>query len=182
MAWRERLVWWLAAPIYDRLARGFDPGRRWAVDALALEDTDRVLLQGCGTGIDLAFLPTVGTVTAVDRSAAMVRRCRRRGAALDQQLSVRVADASSVGCPDHSFDAVLVHFLCSVADDPRGVLAEAGRLLAPAGRISILDEPPTPAAGRPADALDRMVTDAGLAIERRTSFPAGYEAIIAGHR
>lgn len=139
--WLDRLAWRLTAPVYDRLARRLEPGRTWVATALDLSSDDRVLLLGCGTGLDLEHVPTDAPVVAVDRSRSMVRRCRRRGAELGVDLETRVGDARSVASPDRSFDAVFVHLLLSVAAEPDAVLAEASRLLTDGGRLSILDEP-----------------------------------------
>jgi ubiquinone/menaquinone biosynthesis C-methylase UbiE len=167
-------VWRLTAPVYDRLARPFAPGRAWVADALDLSGDDRVLLLGCGTGLDLEHLPTDATVVAVDRSRTMARRCRHRAGTLGMELETRTGDARSVASPDASFDAVLVHLLLSVTDDPGAVLAETSRVLAPGGRVSILDEP--------LEYCDeKLLPAAGLVAERSESFGA-CSATIATHR
>lgn len=175
--WLDRVVWRLTAPVYDRLARPIEPGRAWVADSLALSSDDRVLLLGCGTGLDLAYLPAGASVVALDRSRSMVRRCRRRAEALDLDLETRVGDARSVASPDRSFDAVLIHLLVSVAEDPAAVLAEAARLLTDDGRLSILDEPTDGGDGR----RDERLAAAGLAPERSESF-GPYTATVATKR
>lgn len=168
----DRLVWRLTAPVYDRLARPVRPGRAWVADALDLSADDRVCLLGCGTGLDLESLPTDAVVVAVDRSPAMVGRCRQRARALDRDIETRIGDARSVSAPDGAFDAVLVHLVLSVTDDPAAVLAEASRLVGAGGRVSILDEPAeTPHTQR--------LRAAGMEARRTASFD-GYRATIAG--
>ena len=61
----------------------YRPGRIAAIESLRLAPGDRVLVLGCGTGLDLPLLaaavgPT-GTIVAVDDSAVMLRRSGRRG-------------------------------------------------------------------------------------------------------
>ena len=57
-------------------------GRTVAVDALALQRGDRVLVLGSGTGLDLPVIADAigpdGTIIAVDDSAVMLRRSARR--------------------------------------------------------------------------------------------------------
>ncbi|MFB6072754.1 MAG: hypothetical protein ABEJ88_07285 [Halobacterium sp.] len=55
--WWNRLRYRLYAPVYDRLATSFEAGRRRAVERLALEPGDRVLVVGCGTASDLEYFP-----------------------------------------------------------------------------------------------------------------------------
>jgi ubiquinone/menaquinone biosynthesis C-methylase UbiE len=179
--WLDRLVWRLAAPVYDRLGRHVAPGRSWVADALDLSGDDRVLLLGCGTGLDLEYLPTDATVVAVDRSPQMVRQCRHRAGKLGLDLETRTGDARSVASPDGAFDAVLVHLLLSVADDPAAVLAESSRVLTDGGWLSILDEPVPWAADFPDDHHGEPLRAAGLVADRSESF-GPYTATIATHR
>jgi len=174
--WLDRLVWRFTAPVYDRLARNVAPGRAWVADSLALSSDDRVLLLGCGTGLDLEYLPTGAEIVAVDRSPAMVHRCRRRAGALGIDIEARVGDARSVASPERSFDAVLVHLLLSIVDDPDAVLAEASRVLVPDGSVSIIDEPKRI---HPTVTQTERLRTAGLVANRSASFGA-YEATIAG--
>ncbi len=167
--------------MYDRLARPLAPGRRWVANALPLSSDDRVLLLGCGTGLDLEWLPNDAAILAVDQSPTMVRRCRRRGAALGIDLKTWVGDARSVPRHDGSFDAVLVHLLLSVTDDPDAVLAEASRLLAAGGRLSVLDEPRPATGGANDEQHDHTLRAAGLAAERSETF-GHYTATIASSR
>jgi SAM-dependent methyltransferase len=64
----------LYAPIYDLVARPLRRGRKRAIERLALQAGDRVLLLGAGTGVDLAHLPDDVSVTALDQMPAMVDR------------------------------------------------------------------------------------------------------------
>jgi phosphatidylethanolamine/phosphatidyl-N-methylethanolamine N-methyltransferase len=72
-------VW---APAYDALVRaaGFDAARRLSIDRLRLAASDRVLIVGAGTGLDLDFLPSNVHVTAIDVTPAMLKHLERRAA------------------------------------------------------------------------------------------------------
>lgn len=130
----------LYAPIYDIVARPLNRGRKRAVERLEIEAGDRVLLLGAGTGADLAYLPADVSVTAVDLTPAMVNKIEARADSLGMDVDARVGDAQSLDLPSDAFDAVTLHLILSVVPDPAAVIAEADRLLAPGGRVSIYDK------------------------------------------
>jgi len=59
---------------------------------------------------------------------------------LGLNVNVRIGDAHVLPFADDTFDVVLLHLLLSVLPDPEAVAAEATRVLAPGGRISIYDK------------------------------------------
>lgn len=126
----------------------FAAPRRRAVELLAPQPGQRVLIVGCGTGADLPHLPAHVAVTAVDITPEMVERTRRRAAALGRTVDARVMDASALEFPDRSFDLVLLHLIVAVVPDPRGCITEAARVLVPGGRATVLDKF-VPEGGRP---------------------------------
>ncbi|MBU9766477.1 class I SAM-dependent methyltransferase [Mycobacterium sp. TNTM28] len=127
-------VYRLGMPVFDRLFY-----RRYRRDAMS-HATGRLLMVGIGPGRDLMFLPTAVTaVAAVEPDAAMRRMAgalaRRRGIALE------IVDGSGESIPfgDNSFDTVHAGLvLCSV-DDVAATLAEIRRVLAPGGRLVVLE-------------------------------------------
>ena len=100
----------------------------------------RLLMLGIGPGTDLSYLPpAVTTVVAMEPEAAFRRMASavagRRGIAVDIVDGV----AESIPFPDNSFDSVHVGLvLCSV-DDVDAALSEIRRVLAPGGRLVILE-------------------------------------------
>jgi SAM-dependent methyltransferase len=127
-------VYRLGMPVFDRLFY-----RRYRRSAMS-HAIGRLLLVGLGPGTDLLFLPAaVTSVAAVEPDPAMRRMARalarRRG------IDVEVADGvgESIPFPDSSFDSVHVGLvLCSVDDVP-ATLAEIRRVLAPDGRLVVLE-------------------------------------------
>jgi ubiquinone/menaquinone biosynthesis C-methylase UbiE len=121
-------------PIFDRLFY-----RRYRREAMS-HATGRLLLVGLGPGTDLLFLPsTVTSVAAVEPEAPMRRMAsalaRRRG------ITAEIVDGvgESIPFPDNSFDSVHVGLvLCSV-DDVTATLGEIRRVLAPGGRLVVLE-------------------------------------------
>ncbi|MFD6197101.1 class I SAM-dependent methyltransferase [Mycobacteriaceae bacterium NPDC060252] len=127
-------VYRLGMPIFDRLFY-----RRYRREAMSLA-TGRLLIVGVGPGTDLMFLPPAVTfVAAVEPEAAMRRMAgalaRRRGVDVDILDGV----GESIPFPDNSFDSVHVGLvLCSV-DDVAATLGEIRRVLAPGGRLVVLE-------------------------------------------
>lgn len=150
--WWRRARWRLYAPVYDRLASPFERGRWRAIERLSPTPGDRILLVGCGTGLDLEHMSDGTLITAIDIVPENVRRTAERADALGFDIETRVADAEDLPFADGSFDAVALHLLLAVVPDPEAVLAETARVLASDGRVSVFDkfvpEGTTPSLGR----------------------------------
>jgi ubiquinone/menaquinone biosynthesis C-methylase UbiE len=135
---RIRYRW--AAPLYDRIVRPLAAGRARAVELLALKGGERILIVGCGTGLDLELLPRTAAITAIDLTPEMVSRTRERAKELDLTIDTREMDAAKLDFADSSFDVVLLHLILAVVPDPERTATEAGRVLRPDGRASIFDK------------------------------------------
>jgi demethylmenaquinone methyltransferase/2-methoxy-6-polyprenyl-1,4-benzoquinol methylase len=136
------------APRYDRMNRvislGLDQSwRRAAVEAVEIGPGDRVVDLAAGTG-DFAELAAVrgAHVVAVDFSRGMLcsGRARLPGVQFVQ------ADASSLPLSDGVASVVTCGFSLRNFEDLEAVLAETARVLAPGGRLAIVetDEPRAP--------------------------------------
>jgi demethylmenaquinone methyltransferase/2-methoxy-6-polyprenyl-1,4-benzoquinol methylase len=128
------------APVYDAMNRvmtaGLDGRWRSETAAAVVRPGDRVLDACCGTGdLALASLRAGGLVTGLDFSERMLERARRKSAVIEW---VR-GDALALPFADGSFDAATVGFgVRNLSDLERG-LAELRRVLAPGGRVGILE-------------------------------------------
>lgn len=138
--WWNRVRYGVYAPIYDWVAKPFEAGRKRAIERVDPQPNDRILVLGCGTGMDLDYLPADTSVTAIDMSESMVRRTESRAESLGMDVDARVGDAKSLPFDDDAFDVVLLHLVISVVPDPKALVDEATRVLAPDGRISIYDK------------------------------------------
>jgi phosphatidylethanolamine/phosphatidyl-N-methylethanolamine N-methyltransferase len=136
----NRLRYTAYAPFYDLIARRLNRGRRRAIELLDVREGERVLIVGCGTGLDLELLPRNARVTAVDLTPAMVEKTRARAASLGMSVDARVMDAARLEFDDGSFDCVLLHLILAVVPDPYATAREAARVLRPGGRVSIFDK------------------------------------------
>ncbi|MGB3332613.1 MAG: class I SAM-dependent methyltransferase [Mycobacterium sp.] len=127
-------VYRLGMPFFDRLFY-----RRYRRTAMSYA-MGRLLMIGLGPGADLMFLPAaVTSVAAIEPEPAM----RRMAAAIARRHGITVDIVDGVGesipFPDNSFDSVHVGLvLCSV-DDVDATLGEIRRVLAPGGRLVVLE-------------------------------------------
>lgn len=135
----NQTIYRLYAPIYDRAMRRLThAARRRAMELLAPQPGERLLLPGVGTGLDLPFIPGGVHVVATDLSSAMLRHTYAK--ANGQRLDTAIMDATMLGVPHACFDAVLLNLILSVAPDGAATFAEAWRVLRPGGRAVIFDK------------------------------------------
>ena len=104
----------------------------------------RVLDVGTGTGRLLEFLaPRLECGLGIDASRTMLALARVRLAKPEySHLGVRLADMYALPLHDASYDVVLLQMVLHYAEDPSQVIAEAARVLAPGGRLLIVDLAP----------------------------------------
>ncbi|BBH71764.1 ubiquinone/menaquinone biosynthesis methyltransferase [Actinoplanes sp. OR16] len=134
---KARRVWDKTAPTYDRqiafLERHwFAGGREW----IGARATGRILDVGVGTGRNLPHYPIEASVTGIDLSPAMLAVARQRAT---RPVELREGDATRLPFADASFDTVVCALALCAIPDPRAAIAEAGRVLAPGGRLLLLD-------------------------------------------
>jgi len=128
------------APVYDAMNRVMTAGldqrwRRLTVQAV-VRPGDRVLDACCGTGdLALAARAAGGVVTGLDFSERMLERARRKSPAIEWVSG----DLTALSFPEGSFDAATVGFGVRNVDDLDKALAELRRVLAPGGRVGILE-------------------------------------------
>ena len=128
----------------DTRERQLVPGRSWAAWARALGHLlpkVRVADLGCGDGyLTVEASRWAARVIAVDRSAAALERAR----ALARRRRVRNVtwkrgELEKLPLADGSVDVALLSQALHHAVDPTKALGEATRILAPGGRLLILD-------------------------------------------
>jgi ArsR family transcriptional regulator len=135
------------APEWDRLRSLHAPEE--AVEAAILDTLGprpiRALVDlGTGTGRMLQLLgPRAGRVVGLDASHAMlsVARANLEKAGL-ARIELRQGDIYAPPLESNAFDLVIVHQVLHYLDDPARALREAARLLAPGGRLLVVDFAP----------------------------------------
>jgi ArsR family transcriptional regulator len=139
---------------FERNADGWDGIRSLhvsdeAVEAAILAALDTrpcgdLLDIGTGTGRMIELLaPLARQATGVDRSPEMLRVARGKLAATRLgNCQVRLADMYELPVANGAADTVVVHQVLHYAEDPAAVIREAARVLAPGGRLLIVDFAP----------------------------------------
>jgi SAM-dependent methyltransferase len=127
-------VYRLGMPLFDRAF--YYRYRRAAIG----HATGRLLMLGLGPGTDLKFVPpAVTSVAAVEPVAAFRRTASRLAHRRGIEVDIVDGVGESIPFPDNSFDSVHVGLvLCSV-HDVAATLSEIRRVLAPGGRLVVLE-------------------------------------------
>ena len=124
--------------------RQFVPGRSWAAWARALGlllPPLEIADLGCGEGfLTLEVAHWAHRVVAIDRSARVLQRAR----ALARRRRVsnvvwKRGELDRLPLDDASVDAAILSQALHHADDPAQAVAEAARVVRPAGRVLVLD-------------------------------------------
>ena len=147
-----------------------DPAIRAAWRALLLAHlppaTARVADLGCGTGTLSVLLAEQGyAVSGVDLSPEMVARARAKAAAAPgTDAGFAVGDAADPPLPDGSFDVVLSRHVLWALPDPAAGLARWVDLLAPGGRLVLVEGRWSTGAGLTADETAALVRATGRGV------------------
>ena len=162
-------AWDAEAPTFDEAPdHGLrDPAVRTAWRSLLLEHLPpapaRVADLGCGTGTLSVLLAQCGFwVDGLDLSPAMVRLAGEKAAA-DPGLAVtfRVGDAADPDLTEGTYDVVLSRHVLWALPDPAAGLERWVRLLAPGGRLLLVEGSWSTGAGLTAEQTRSLVEGTG---------------------
>lgn len=170
-----------------------DDGPAYAagVAELGLQEGERVLDAGCGTGRALPALRTAvgprGTVLGADLTPEMLQVAVRAGR--DRDAALLLADVTRLPLPDAALDAVFAAGLLSHLPDSAGGLTELARAVRPGGRLALFHpigraalaarkgRPITPDDLRAEPNLRPLLTDCGWDLVRYEDEDARYLAL-----
>ena len=129
-----------AAPNWDQVRANLIGARTDLLALLDLFDESWVVGDlGCGTGhLSEVLAPVVKQVVAVDESGAMLTAAKRRLSTFDN-VDVRSGSVEELPIKDGELDVALLFMVTHVVLEPAKVLAEVRRVLAPGGRLVIMD-------------------------------------------
>ena len=137
---RQKRVWDKSAPSYDKQIAFFEKiqfggGREWVCERAR----GSVLEVAVGTGRNLPHYPADATVTAIELSPGMLAIARRRAADLGRDVAFHEGDAERLPFGDAAFDTVVCALSLCTIPSPAAAIAEMKRVLAPGGRLLLLD-------------------------------------------
>lgn len=160
-------------PSYDSVAELYDQvfadirvrGDEWRWLDARVPAGARVLDVGCGNGALLGLLaPRIASGVGVDASPRMIERARARAVGLTN-LSFAAIDGPRLPLPDQSVDVVISLLSFRYLDwDP--IMQEFARVLAPGGRLLVVDMVAAPLAARE---LPRLLRDKGRQFGQRVA-------------
>jgi ubiquinone/menaquinone biosynthesis C-methylase UbiE len=131
----------LLAPIYDAVVKNATASmRKSSLQRLQIADSQQILINGIGTGLDLPYLPSHHQYTATDLTPAMLKYCARRLTQYDLQMQLHAADVMQLPFNDNHFDIVQMNLILAVVPQPLLALQEAIRVVKPGGKIFIMDK------------------------------------------
>jgi ubiquinone/menaquinone biosynthesis C-methylase UbiE len=125
--------------------------------ARALGRAARVLDVACGPGVLMpSLLPCADTVVGLDLTVATLRLARGRAECAGAAFACGPAERAPFA--DGAFDAAVLRLALHHMEQPAAVLGEVARLLAPGGRLVILDilGADDPQTARLHDAVERL--------------------------
>ncbi len=127
-------------PFYDLIANYFRNFRSRSIQSLNLNQDDKILIIGAGTGLDLEFLVGHENITAIDITPSMLSKLERRAKTLDISVKTEVMDGSNLNFDSNTFDAVILHLIIAVIPNPINCLKETERVLKQGGKFTIMDK------------------------------------------
>lgn len=151
---------------YEETAARLVPAACVVIDEAAVQNGERVVDVGCGTGNAALLAAERGArVTGVDPAPRLLEVARERAAASAVDATFLPGNAADVPVGDGEADVVVSVFGAIFAPDPHAAARELARVTAPAGRIVL-------AAWIPGGAISDSIRVAGEAVRRALGAPA----------
>ncbi|MBP1673828.1 MAG: SAM-dependent methyltransferase [Bacteroidetes bacterium] len=136
----NKIRYTLYTPGYDLIAGYFKASRTKSIDSLDLKPSDKVLIIGAGTGLDLEIIQTDCDIIATDITPSMIARIKKRNIKLKRNVDAIVMDGQALIYDDNSFDKIILHLILAVIPNPVACIKEAERVLKPGGYMVVFDK------------------------------------------
>ena len=107
------------------------------IDFAGIQDGERILDVGCGTGSLTFALPDaaeIGEIAAIDYSPIFVEEAQRRNS--NPRIRIQQADACALPFPDGSFDRALSLLVLHFVPEAEKAVAEMRRVVRPGGVVA----------------------------------------------
>ncbi|HYF63590.1 MAG TPA: class I SAM-dependent methyltransferase, partial [Herpetosiphonaceae bacterium] len=144
----------------------------WAVDTLDVRPDDRILEVGCGAGVAVSLVCArleSGSITAIDRSPAMVGLAARRNQAwvASGRAALLAGDLLAADLGGARFNKVFAINVGLFGKHPAEDAVRIKGLLAPGGALYLFHQPPVAwKAAAFAETTASALRDHGFAIQR----------------
>jgi phosphatidylethanolamine/phosphatidyl-N-methylethanolamine N-methyltransferase len=134
-----KLIYFLWAKIYDSILDSmFSFNRQKVIDYLKIENDNKILEIGIGTGLNLPFYPKGCYVHGTDISEAMLKKAKKKLSS--SFVKLHLVDTDQLPFEDNYFDSSLTTFVLRVAPNPKAILREVSRVVKKEGLLVVLDE------------------------------------------
>ena len=131
------------AHFYDLIfGRVLDSARKKVIKSMKLEDGEKILEMGVGTGLSFRHYPNNKSlqIYGIDISDKMLKQAQKRIRKFpDKKIILENMDAENTSFPDDHFDKVVLMYIYSVTPNPPNLLAEAFRICKPDGDVYIIN-------------------------------------------
>jgi phosphatidylethanolamine/phosphatidyl-N-methylethanolamine N-methyltransferase len=137
----NKIIYKLWSPFYDRFFNSGDflEARKKLFEQVQLEEGDRVLFVGVGTGADLENINSTGlAITGIDYSKDMLEVAKNR--VKNTSVTLLEMDAQHLQFADESFDVVVASLILTVVPDGKRCMDEMVRVTRRGGKIVIFDK------------------------------------------
>jgi len=130
-------------PVYDLITAHFATYQKLqntCVDKLELDDGDRILCAGVGTGNEVTNVLGMGkdiSIVGVDHSYTALKKARQKGIACGKKIEVLPMDIQNLEFKNGSFDKVLCLHVMDWVEDESKATAEIMRVLKYGGKFVI---------------------------------------------